>query len=66
MAQHPKSRRGVQATPEGIKLLKQAKAERGIDEGKYPYERIAEDAELSAKTVSRFFNGENVDRDLVD
>lgn len=55
--------RSIPATPEGIKLLERAKANARDDEGKpLTYERIAEKAGVSNKTVQRFFNGTSVDR----
>lgn len=56
--------RGVSATPEGIKRLKEAKAGGRDDEGKpLTYERLAQRAKVSDKTVQRFFGGDDVDWD---
>lgn len=56
--------RSVQATPDGVRLLQQAKAMGRVDEGKpLTYPLIAESARVSDKTVERFFRKQNVDRD---
>lgn len=55
-----KRQRGISATPHGIHLLRQAKA--NSPDGPLSYEAIAEGANnISDKTVRRFFNGEDVD-----
>ncbi|NEP37310.1 hypothetical protein [Moorena sp. SIO3B2] len=57
--------RGVSASPEGLKLLKDAKASGIYDEGKsLTFDRLAERAnEISDRTVKRFFKGKPVDLD---
>ncbi|MEM7725498.1 MAG: formylglycine-generating enzyme family protein [Cyanobacteria bacterium P01_A01_bin.45] len=51
----------VCASPEGKKLLEKAKAEWKDSQGNHlTFERIAEMAELSDKTVRRFFNGRKI------
>jgi hypothetical protein len=61
----PRKPRSVSATPEGLQKLKRAKASGRDDDGKrLSYERIAEKAHTSQKTVQRFFAGDGVDWDL--
>lgn len=55
--------RSVQATPRGIKRLEEAKANGRNELEPFTYERIAERAKIAARSVQRFFGGENVDRD---
>ena len=63
MDQNRKSR-GVKATAQGLKELEVAKATQKCDEGnRLTYERIAEKANISDKTVQRFFSGKSVDLD---
>lgn len=53
----PRKSRGVCASPEGKRLLEQAK-----DSQRLTYERIAEIAQVSDKTARRLFDGEKIDR----
>lgn len=63
MAQKRNSR-SIQATPEGLELLRHAKALGRTAEGEpQTYERIGEKAKVNGRTVSRFFNGKKVDWD---
>lgn len=55
-----KRQRGISATLHGIHLLQQAKA--NSPNGPLSYEAIAEGAQVSGKTVGRFFNGKDVDK----
>lgn len=57
-----RNRDSVKATSEGTKLLQEAKAKRD-DEGNFlSYERLAHQANISTRTVRRFYNGKRVDR----
>jgi hypothetical protein len=64
MGQTRKSR-GVRATEEGLKKLRQAQAAQRDDEDRrLTYPSIAQKAGgMDSKTVGRFFRGEAVDRD---
>lgn len=62
----PRKPRKVCASSEGKRLLKKTKGEWRDSEGKsLTYERIAEMAQLSDKTVRRLFNGEGVQEENV-
>lgn len=59
----PRKPRSVCASPEGKKLLEEAKMELKDNQGnRLTFERIAEMAEVSNKTVRRFFDGEKIDK----
>ncbi|WP_293104550.1 hypothetical protein, partial [Moorena sp. SIO3I6] len=54
--------RGVSASPEGLMRLEQARASQRDDEGKpLTYEGLAQKAQISKKTVERFFKQKRVD-----
>lgn len=59
----PRKSRSVCASPEGKRLLEQAKMQLNDSQGnRLTFERIAEMAKVSDKTVRRFFDGEKIDK----
>ncbi|MEM7727634.1 MAG: hypothetical protein AAF208_14915, partial [Cyanobacteria bacterium P01_A01_bin.45] len=54
--------RGVCASPEGKKLLEEAKMELDSEGKRRTFESIAEKAQVNDKTVRRFFDGKNIDK----
>lgn len=55
-------KRGVRATDEGLEQIHLAKAA-GLDNGKHlTYDEIALKANVSPKTIQRFFKGDRVDK----
>lgn len=59
----PRKPRSVCASPEGKKLLEEAKIELKDNQGnRLTFAKIAEMADVSDKTVKRFFDGQKIDR----
>lgn len=60
---NPRKSRSVCASPEGKRLLDQAKMELKDSQGnRLTFESIADIAQVSDKTVRRFFDGEKIDK----